>query len=212
MNHFVKIARRIATAAAIAVVSTSAFATPINSVDNGSFETPVQNGGYQYLSGTVGSWTFAGTSGVAANNSAFNVANALGSQAAFLQQGTSSISQVFDFKQSLFSVAFSAEARGWGQGANTISVLIDGIALTFSGAATITPGSTTRFVQYTSDFVQLTTGLHTLSFVGTTAAGDTTTFIDGVKVTAVPEPVTLGLFGLGLVALSTGRRKARKQT
>lgn len=70
---------------------------------------------------------------------------------------------------------------------------------TFSGAATITPGATTSFVKYTSHFVQLTTGLHTLSFIGTTTAGDTTTFVDGVKVTAVPKPVTLGLFGLATI-------------
>lgn len=203
-------ARRIAIAAAITLTSASAFATTINTVVNGGFESPVVNN-FGYLGGTTtGGWTFTGFgTGIAVNGSAFNVVNPSGNQAALLQGAGVSISQAIDFSQGIFSISFLAEGRGAGYGANTISVLIDGVALTFSGATTLTPGTTSSFTQYTTDYVLLTAGLHTLSFAGLgNNGGDRTTFIDNVSVN-VPEPVTLGLFGLGLVALGAARRKTK---
>ncbi len=215
MNQVIKSARRIAVAAAFTLASTSAFATPINSIVNGGFDAPIQAAaGWSYLNGLYNGWTYSGgaygNAGVATNGSAFNVTGATGQVGLLQQSGT--ISQAFILTQNKLSISFTAEARNWAQGGNSISVLIDGVALVFAAATSILPASNSTFTTYTSDFVSLTAGTHTLSFVGLGPRGqDRTTFIDNVVLTAVPEPVTLGLFGLGLVALGAVRRKASKQ-
>jgi hypothetical protein len=212
MNYAMQTVRRIVLAASIALTSASALAMPINTVDNAGFEaaTPLASG-FAYLAGTVNGWTFTGSSGVAINNSAFNVTGATG-QVGILQQA-SSISQSFTFVGNILALSFTAEARNYAQGGNSISVLIDGTALLFNNATTITPTTNASFTSYTSDVIALTAGAHTLSFVGYgNGSADVTTFIDSVALTAaVPEPMTVGLFGLGLLVLGAVRRKANKQ-
>jgi len=83
-------------------------------------------------------------------------------QVALLRQ-TGTMSQDFILTQNKLSIAFTAEARNWAQGGNSIAVLIDGVALAFAGATSILPGSNSAFTLYTSDFVSLAAGIHTLS-------------------------------------------------
>ena len=81
---------------------------------------PLPNG-YAYLSGQQAGWTFSppspnvgygfGGTGIAANGSAFNIYNAPGGTAAFLQ-GSTSVSQSFSLAStSDVSVAFLAQGR-----------------------------------------------------------------------------------------------------
>ena len=217
MKNSINSARRIAFAAALAVISASSFAAPINSVDNSGFEASNIGSAYFYLGGhVVDNWTYAGNAGIAGNNSGFQVSNASGNEAAFLQDGGSSISQMFTFTGSLFSVSFLAESRyvdNVGFIGNDISVLIDGVALMFNGATSFIPGTSSTFTKYSSDYIALSAGDHTISFIGNGVNNtDVTSFIDDVTLTAatVPEPVTLGLFGLGLLALGAARRKVKQ--
>jgi hypothetical protein len=214
MKNLAHIGRTIAAAVvfASAAASASASVLPVDGIFNGGFQaSTLASGTFDYLNGTYNSWTYTGSSGIATNNSAFNLVNAAGGQAGLLQQ-VSSISQAFTFTQSLFSVSFSAEARNYGGGGNIISVLVDGVALNFGGQTSFIPGSNSSFTTYTSDLIKLSVGTHTLNFVSAGVAGkDVTTFIDNVSVSAVPEPLSISLMGLGMLALGASRRKNGKK-
>lgn len=185
----------------------ASFAGPI-ALTNEGFEEPSQGQGFSYLVGqTVGGWTFGGGSGIAANNSAFNVSQAPGNQAGFLQGQGSTISQTFNFTGGLFFVDFLAEFRN-GYGGNTINVLIDNQKLTFGGADAFAPSTGLTFSSYKSDALSLAAGQHVLTFAGTSPQ-DYTTFIDNVSVSAVPEPGTLALFAIGVLGAGALRRRRK---
>jgi len=200
-NAFLKASIKLALVAIACSVATSSFASPINTVGNAGFESPNQGAGaFSYYGGqTIGDWTFTGNSGIAADGSPMNVSAPSGNQAGFLQQ-SSEISQAFDFSGGMFTVGFLAEFRNF-YGGNTVDVMVDGNTL-----FAFSPATGSEFSAYQSDAVALSAGQHVLSFVGTSTP-DYTTFIDDVKINAVPEPTSVALLAIGIAALFAGRRK-----
>ena len=144
------------------------------------------SGGYVY-NPTGSSWTFAGTSGLSGNGTAFtsgNPAAPQGSQVAFLQsQGTISQS-VANFAAGSYHVSFSAAQRGNYGGTQTLQVRVDGRSV-----GSFTPGST-AYGSYSTATFTVTAGTHTISFVGTGAAGDSTAFLDNVSLAKDATPTT----------------------
>lgn len=97
------------------------------------------------------------------------------------------------------TVSFLTAGRTSVTQPDAFKVTLDGVALTFNSADTITPASQT-FTLYTSDEFLPTAGTHRLAFTGLTGA-DATSFIDSVSVNQVPEPTTLCLVIIGLLGL-----------
>lgn len=125
-------------------------------------------------------WSFAGSAGVAANDSAFTSGNPLtpqGSQVLFLQ-GQGAVSQIVNFAAGNYTLNFLAAQRGNGGGAQTFQVLVDGKAIT-----TVNNLSGIGFTSLTTSTFNVTAGNHTITIQGTNlAGGDNTAFIDQVSV------------------------------
>ncbi|MBU4273257.1 MAG: PEP-CTERM sorting domain-containing protein [Planctomycetes bacterium] len=101
-----------------------------------------------------------------------------------------------------------------GNAANPLTVKLDDTVLTFSGLNTVTPPAGYAFALYTSDPITMTAGTHRLSITGLVKAtfgeADTSTTIDAVSITTIPEPSALALLVTGLVGLLCYAWRKRK--
>ena len=146
---------------------------PSGGIVNGGFETPATNS-YVY-NPTGGSWTFSVSAGVQRNGSAWGAPKAPdGVQTAFLQDGTTggngTISQsIYVPSSGTYTVSFQAALRAYRTSPTPMSFKV-----TFDSTVvgSYSPASTS-FSSFTTTPISLTAGYHTLSFVGTGAAPDT---------------------------------------
>ena len=167
----------------VAVTVTASIVAP--AVADSGFETPsLASGSFGYdPSGSP--WTFNGQAGISANSSGFTSGNSgapEGNQVAFIQnQG--SISQSVNFTAGNYLVSFDAAQRGnTGTSTESVEFLVDGTGIgTFKPAGTAY--STDNLIAFT-----VTTGFHTIEFLGLNSTGDNTAFIDQVQLTRSPIP------------------------
>jgi endoglucanase len=161
-------------------VNPGAAPPPPSGILNGSFEVP-GTGGYIY-NPSGAAWTFIGNAGIQHNGSAWGAPNAPdGVQTAFLQDGVNggngSISQSFNVQTSgIYTLSFQAALRQYRTSPTAMSfnVIIDGTTV-----GSFAPTST-AFSPHAIPNISLSAGSHTLSFVGTGTAPDTSDFIDSV--------------------------------
>jgi streptogramin lyase len=126
---------------------------------------------------TGSAWTFAGSAGLAGNNSAFTSGNPsapVGTQVGVIQQA-GQISQTIDLPAGVFSLSFAAAQRA--SNSQTIEVLFDGTPIAF-----VTP-SGTSYTTFTTNNFAATAGANSLVFRGLNPnGGDNSAFIDGLAV------------------------------
>ncbi len=215
----------------VLLISLAGSATAGIDVVNNGFESPdLGAGGYGYgpdhpyglgvpqLPSAPPGWSFSGTTGIAANGSAFGVTGATNGnsdggtstsgQAGFVQNGygtPNTISQdLSGFTPGSYEVTFSLELRGGNNAA--VDVTLGGIDL-----GTYKPLSSGSFNTVTTSAATLSAGSNLLVFTGVNNpnGGDNTVFIDNVRIT--PEPASLVIWGLAIAGgllLTRRRRKA----
>jgi hypothetical protein len=160
----------------------------VGNIGNASFETPAV-GSYVY-NPTGATWAFIGGAGIEANGSAWNAAGAPdGIQAAFIQASgnAGTISQAVSITNSgSYALAFQSAMRpGYPQYPFTVTV--DG-----STVGSFTPSSTS-FTQFMTSSFTLSSGVHTIAFVGSASSVDESDFIDMVILTngtGTPPPAS----------------------
>ena len=166
----------------------------MNGINDGSFEQAVQAyGTYSFNPNATAintngmtPWQFSGPAGVATNASAFTIGNTAapnGNQVAFIK-GDGSMSQTVFLTTGLYSLSFEAVQRATSEDAyQELEVLIDGVP-----EGTVIPSNTTKAIGipqwglYQTNAFTVTTGLHTVTFVGLNPqGGDNTALVDEVS-------------------------------
>ena len=177
-------------------------------ITNASFETPsLGAGNFAYAPGGA-TWTFTGSSGIAANGSAFGFLPAPdGSQVAFLQ-GAVSFSETITSVTPGEVISFFAALRTTSQPGETFTVSYAGSVIGTFLASSLS----TTWTQFSVSIPLAAPSSGLLQFASPGTGGDSDVGIDNVTSAAVPEPVSMQLFAIGLLSFSLMARKkfARK--
>ncbi len=155
-------------------------ATGSLSIANSGFETPQVGNGLWTYDITGGVWNFAGTSGIAADNSQFLNTAPGGTQAAFLQNSSSFSQSISVGVTGIYNLSFEATNRP-GYNADNLAIDVDGVSVQSWSFLRLNSGSV---FQTFAVGIPLTAGTHTLAFVGASSGGDTTTLIDSISTSA----------------------------
>ena len=156
-------------------------------ISDGSFEdVPLAANAYAPDPSDPGAWSFQGSAGISANNSAFTAGNPnapSGYQVAYIKN-TGSMSQQVDLNAgTYYNISFLADQRLHYQTQyESIYVYIDSLSNPPVGIST--PATTNYGLCETIDFTVPKSGLHTIYFVGVDpnpSGGDNTVFIDNVQ-------------------------------
>jgi hypothetical protein len=127
--------------------------------------------------------TFSSSSGVAGNGSGFTGHNPNapeGTQVAFLQKN-GTIGQAVNFTAGTYTLSFYAAQRAGQASSQTFEVEVDGTVV-----GTITPNGTS-YNLYTTDAFTVTSGAHSVAFIGLNPnGGDNTALIDELSIQVVP--------------------------
>jgi hypothetical protein len=174
----------------------------VANIYDAAFEYPIEGTGtsaYQY-DPTSSSWSFSGSAGLAGNGSALTSGNAnapQGNQVAFIQQ-TGSISQAVELFPAGGTYQISiAAAQSVANGGNReeIEVEVDGTEV-----SVLTPATTGYGTSTTATF-SVTSGSHTISFVGINPSGGTNTvLLDQVNIQSVAPKQTYAAGYVNLTA------------
>ena len=172
--------------------------------DSGFEQVQVGTGQFRYRpSGSP--WTFAGSSGLSANNSGFTAGNPPapeGTQVAFLQRTGSFSQSVTSSAAGSYVITFDAAQRANYQASHQdFEVLVDGVVI-----STFTPSSTS-YLSYSTAAFTVTAGSHTIKFLGLdSAGGDNTAFVDAVT---LASPSSIGDPGFEQVQVGAGHFQYR---